>query len=101
MQERGTSRAAWEWGRVLAVAGFVAATTACVWVKVQIGEVAQAVEAARARGEELREERSKLQAAVELARQPGIVRSRAEKELHMTDPPPTQAAVLVVEVGRD
>lgn len=80
------------------MAGLVAATTAGVWVKVQIGQVARGAEAAADRREELREERSRLLAAVDLARQPGVVRSRAERELGMASPPP---AVLVVEVGRD
>ena len=84
--------------RILVVASLVAATTATVWVKVQLSEAARSIETARVRAEALREERSKLQAVVDLALRPGKIRARAEGELSMTYPMPAAVRDLLVEV---
>lgn len=72
--------------RVIVIVSLVSATTGYVWVKVQISDTARAMSAARDLSETLREERSKLQAAVDLAQRPGIVRGRAARELGLVDP---------------
>jgi cell division protein FtsB len=89
-----------DWVRVLVVTGLVGATTGYVWVKVQISETATGVVRARRASETLREERSKLQAAVDLVQRPGIVRERAARELNMVEPTASTTSELIVGVVR-
>ena len=74
-----------DWLRILVVAGLVCATTGYVWVKVQISEAAMGIAQAREVSVTLREEHAKLEAAVDMAQRPGLVRGRAVRELHMVD----------------
>ena len=85
-----------DWVRVLIVAGLVGATTSTVWVKVQISETAMGMARARDLSGTLREERAKLQAAVDLAQRPGVVRARATRDLQMVDPMAMFMAELIV-----
>lgn len=73
-------------GRVLAVAGVVGMTTVYVWSKVESSGVAQRIDAAHHRLSLLDEERSKLMAAVERTKLPGVLRQRALENLHMMVP---------------
>lgn len=88
-----------DWIRVLVVTGLVSATTGYVWVKVQISETAMGVVQARRASEVLREERSKLQAAVDLVQRPGIIRERALRELNMIDPTALTTTELIIGGG--
>ena len=88
-----------DWIRILVVTGLVGATTGYVWVKVQISETAMGVVQARRASEVLREERSKLQAAVDLVQRPGIVRERALRELNMIDPTALTTTELIIGGG--
>jgi cell division protein FtsB len=89
-----------DWIRVLVVTGLVGATTGYVWVKVQISETAIRVVRARRASETLREERSKLQAAVDLVQRRDVVRVRAMRELNMVEPTASTTSELMVGVVR-
>lgn len=94
-----SARTAADLWRVATVAGLVAAMIAFVWTKVQTEETARGIAAAKRASEALREERSKLQAAVDLALRPGVVRARAARDLHMTDPDPMPQELSVHGAG--
>ena len=85
-----------DWMRVLVVAGLVSATTGYVWVKVQISEAAIGIAQAREAAVTLREEHAKLEAAVDMAQRPGLVRGRAVRELHMVDSTTQTMSELIV-----
>lgn len=85
-----------DWSRILAITGLVSATTGYLWVKVQISEVAVRISQARDETVTLREDHSKLEAAVDMAQRPGLVRHRAVRELHMVDPTANTMSDLIV-----
>jgi hypothetical protein len=72
--------------RVLAVVGVVGMTTVYVWSKVESGGVAQRMATAKGQLSILNEERSKLLAAVDRSKLPGVLRQRAADDLHMVAP---------------
>lgn len=88
-----------DWLRVLVVGCLVVATTGYVWVKVQFSEAAMGISQAQQLTTTLREERSKLQAAVDLAQRPNVVRSRAAKDLQMVNPMAVHTSDLVVDTA--
>jgi hypothetical protein len=88
-----------DWLKLLAVTAFVVGTTSYVWVKVQIAETALSLADRRNASEELREERSKLRAAVDLAQRPGVVRTRAARELGLVAPTHATFTRLVVSTA--
>jgi hypothetical protein len=85
-----------DWLRILVITALVSATTGYVWVKVQISEVAMSIAEARDAAVTLREDHSKLEAAVDMAHRPGVVRDRAVRELHMVDPTARTMSELIV-----
>ena len=89
-----------DWLRLVTVLALAAATTGHVWIKVQMAESARAIEAARAMAEALRVESSRLQASLDLASRPGILRQRAERELGLSHPDPAATADLFVTAPR-
>ena len=80
--------------RVVAVAGVVGMTTIYVWSKVESSGVAQRIDMAHERLAVLDEERSKLFAAVERTKLPGVLRQRALQELHMVAPDSPSRVVI-------
>lgn len=90
-----------DWARALAVLGLAAGMTGTVWIKVQMSESARGIEAARSQVQALRVEGSRLQAAVDLACRPSLVRDRAQRELGMTVADPTATADLFVRTNLD
>lgn len=89
-----------DWVRVLTVLAMAAATTAYVWIKVQISELARASEAAGTRAQALMVESSRLEASLDRASRPSLLRQRAEGELGMTYPDPGATVDLLVRAGR-
>ncbi len=89
-----------DWVRVLTVLAMAAATTAYVWIKVQISELARASEAAGTRAQALMVESSRLEASLDRASRPSLLRQRAEGELGMTYPDPGAAVDLLVRAAR-
>ena len=89
-----------DWARVLTVLALAAATTGYVWMKVQMAESARAIETARASGQALMVESWRLQASLDLASRPSLLRQRAERELGLTYPDPGATADLFVTVTR-
>tara|TARA_B100000809_G_scaffold262562_1_gene313804 strand:- start:1432 stop:1725 length:294 start_codon:yes stop_codon:yes gene_type:complete len=85
-----------DWLRLLIVVGLVSATTGYVWVKVQITETAMGIAQAQKSSEALRQTRSKLQAAVDLAQRPGVLRVRSTRELQMVDATVLTTSELIV-----
>ena len=89
-----------DWLRLATVLALAAGTTGHVWIKVQMAESARAIEAARARAEALRVESSRLQASLDLASRPAILRQRAERELGLVYPDPVATVDLFVTAPR-
>ena len=89
-----------DWVRVLTVLAMAAATTAYVWIKVQVSELARASEAARTRAQALVVESSRLEATLDRASRPSLLRQRAEGELGMTYPDPEATVDLFVRSSR-
>ena len=89
-----------DWLRILTVLALAAGTTGYVWIKVQMAESARAIETARARTQALQVESSRLQASLDLASRPGLLRKRAERELGLTYPDPVATVDLYVTAPR-
>ena len=89
-----------DWVRLLTVLSLAAGTTGFVWIKVQMAESARAIEAARARAETLEVESSRLQASLDLATRPSLLRQRAERELGLVYPDPAATVDLYVTAAR-
>ena len=73
------------WGSVAAVALLVSVTTAFVWSKVALVDIAGRTSAARARVETLSEERSRLMATAAMKTRPGIIKGIAATRLGMIE----------------
>jgi hypothetical protein len=85
-----------DWLRVFLVTGLVTATTGYVWVKVQFSEVAMGISQVRDVAVTLREDHARLEAQVDMAQRPRLVRDRAARELGMIDPTAGTMSELVV-----
>jgi cell division protein FtsB len=73
------------WGSVAAVALLVTVTTAFVWSKVSLSDIARRTSAARTRVESLSVERARLMAEVVMETKPGIIKEIAATRLGMIE----------------
>ena len=89
-----------DWARLLSVLALAAATTGYVWIKVQMAESARAMDTARARAQALMVETSRLQASLDRASRPGLLRDRAERELGLIYPDAAARVDLFVTAAR-
>ena len=89
-----------DWVRLLTVLSLAAGTTGFVWIKVQMAESARAIGAARARTQTLLVEGSRLQASLDRASRPSLLRQRAERELGLIYPDPAAKVDLYVTEAR-